>query len=55
VDFILIVVVRTVGDYEAMTGRLLFANKRQAVPRFVAMDRVKVSPNIALDPQRDRS
>ncbi|WP_246642493.1 Lrp/AsnC ligand binding domain-containing protein [Rhizobium croatiense] len=32
VDFILIVVIRTVGDYEAMTRRLFFANKN--VKRF---------------------
>ncbi|MBB2674556.1 UNVERIFIED_ORG: DNA-binding Lrp family transcriptional regulator [Rhizobium esperanzae] len=56
VDFILIVVVRTMGDYEAMTRRLFFANKNvKRFRSFVAMDRVKVGLNIALDPQRDRS
>jgi hypothetical protein len=44
------------GDYEAMTRRLFFANRNvKRFRSFVAMDRVKVGLNIALDPQRDRS
>ncbi|KAA1183082.1 Lrp/AsnC family transcriptional regulator [Rhizobium tropici] len=50
VDFILLVVVRTMGDYEAMTRRLFFANKNvKRFRSFVAMDRVKVSLNVSLE------
>jgi len=56
VDFILLVVVRTMADYEAMTRRLFFANKNvKRFRSFVAMDRVKVGLSVALDRQRDRS
>ncbi|MFK0206960.1 Lrp/AsnC family transcriptional regulator [Agrobacterium sp. NPDC090283] len=56
VDFILLVVVRTMADYEAMTRRLFFSNKNvKRFRSFVTMDRVKVGLNVALDPKRDRS
>ena len=56
VDFILLVVVRTMADYEAMTRRLFFANKNvKRFRSFVVMDRVKVGLNVVLDPKRDRS
>ncbi len=53
VDFILLVVVRTMADYEAMTRRLFFANKNvKRFRSFVAMDRVKVGLNLSLDAKR---
>ena len=53
VDFILLVVVRTMADYEAMTRRLFFANKNvKRFRSFVAMDRVKVGLNVPLDSKR---
>jgi Lrp/AsnC family transcriptional regulator, leucine-responsive regulatory protein len=53
VDFILLVVVRTMADYEAMTRRLFFANKNvKRFRSFVAMDRVKVGLNVPLDFKR---
>ena len=53
VDFILLVVVRTMADYEAMTRRLFFPNKNvKRVRSFVAMDRVKVGLNVSLDAKR---
>ncbi|MGY5811443.1 Lrp/AsnC family transcriptional regulator [Rhizobium sp. LEGMi198b] len=56
VDFILLVVVRTMADYDALTRRLFFANKNvKRFRSFVTMDRVKVGLSIALDPKRDRS
>ncbi|WFU12204.1 Lrp/AsnC family transcriptional regulator (plasmid) [Rhizobium sp. CB3090] len=55
VDFILLVVVRTMADYEAMTRRLFFANNNvKRFRSFVAMDRVKVGLNVPLDTRRDR-
>ncbi|MGL4289618.1 MAG: Lrp/AsnC family transcriptional regulator [Phreatobacter sp.] len=42
-DFILIIVVPTMGDYEALTRRLFFGNNNvKRFRTFVAMDRVKV-------------
>ncbi|WP_137113547.1 Lrp/AsnC family transcriptional regulator [Mesorhizobium sp. GR13] len=53
VDFILLVVVRTMADYEAMTRRLFFANKNvKRFRSFVAMDRVKVGLAVALNSTR---
>lgn len=43
VDFVLVVVVSTMGDYEALTRRLFFGNNNvKRFRTFVAMDRVKV-------------
>lgn len=54
VDFILLVVVRTMADYEAMTRRLFFSNKNvKRFRSFVAMDRVKTGLSIALNPEYD--
>ncbi|MBB4569370.1 Lrp/AsnC family transcriptional regulator [Rhizobium leucaenae] len=56
VDFILLVVVRTMADYEAMTRRLFFANNNvKRFRSFVTMDRVKVGLNVPLDIRRDRT
>ena len=56
VDFILLVVVRTMADYEAMTRRLFFSNKNvKRFRSFVAMDRVKVGLNVELNPKRGQS
>ncbi len=53
VDFILLVVVRTMADYEAMTRRLFFGNNNvKRFRSFVAMDRVKVGLNLSLDAKR---
>ena len=50
VDFILLVIVRTMADYEAITRRLFFSNKNvKRFRSFVAMDRVKVGLNVVLD------
>ena len=46
-DFILIICVRSMGDYEALTKRLFFQNNNVKHFRtFVSMDRVKVSLSI---------
>jgi len=43
-DFILMIVVSTMADYEALTRRLFFGNNNvKRFKTFVAMDRVKVS------------
>lgn len=56
VDFILLIVVRTMAEYEAMTRRLFFANKNvKRFRSFVAMDRVKVGLNVTLDSKRERN
>ncbi|TGR95743.1 Lrp/AsnC family transcriptional regulator, partial [Mesorhizobium sp. M2E.F.Ca.ET.209.01.1.1] len=42
-DFILVVTVATMADYETLTRRLFFANNNvKRFRTFVAMDRVKV-------------
>jgi len=52
-DFILIVVVRTMGDYEALTRRLFFSdNNVKRFRSFVAMDRVKVGLSVPLEATR---
>lgn len=52
-DFILLVVVRTMADYKAMTRRLFFSNRNvKRFRSFVAMDRVKVGLNVSLDAKR---
>ena len=54
IDFILICVVRTMAEYEALTRRLFFANNNvKRFKTFVAMNRVKVSLSVPLDPKRD--
>lgn len=56
VDFVLLIVVRTMADYEALTRRLFFSNKNvKRFRSFVAMDRVKVGLNVALDLKKDRT
>lgn len=48
-DFILIVTVKAMNDYEALTRRLFFQNNNVKHFRtFVAMDRVKVGLSVAL-------
>ncbi len=48
-DFILVVSVRSMGDYEALTRRLFFQNNNVKNFRtFVSMDRVKVGLSIPL-------
>lgn len=50
VDFVLVVTVATMGDYEALTRRLFFSNRN--VKKFrtlVVMERVKVGLSIPLD------
>ncbi|MBY3258805.1 Lrp/AsnC family transcriptional regulator [Rhizobium laguerreae] len=50
VDFILIVVVKTMGDYEDLTKRLFFSdNNVKRFRSFVAMARVKVGLSVPLD------
>lgn len=49
-DFILVIVVPTMADYEALTRRLFFGNNNvKRFRTFVAMDRVKVGLGIPLD------
>lgn len=56
VDFILVVVVRTMGEYEAVTKRLFFENSNvKRFRSFVTMDRVKVGLDVALDTVSARS
>jgi len=48
-DFILVVVVPTMADYEALTRRLFFGNNNvKRFRTFVAMDRVKVGLAVSL-------
>lgn len=48
-DFVLVIVVPTMGAYEALTRRLFFGNNNVKKFRtFVAMDRVKVGLAVAL-------
>lgn len=48
-DFILIIVVPTMADYEALTRRLFFANNNvKRFRTFVAMDRLKVGLTVPL-------
>ncbi|GAB4301010.1 MAG: Lrp/AsnC family transcriptional regulator [Roseovarius sp.] len=48
-DFMLVVVVRSMADYEALTRRLFFANNNvKRFRSFVSMDRVKVGLTIPL-------
>jgi len=48
-DFMLVISVRSMGDYEALTRRLFFQNNNVKHFRtFVAMDRVKVGLSIPL-------
>ncbi|TRB03871.1 Lrp/AsnC family transcriptional regulator [Agrobacterium tumefaciens] len=48
-DFMLVISVRSMGDYEALTRRLFFENNNVKHFRtFVAMDRVKVGLSIPL-------
>ena len=49
-DFILVIVVPTMADYEALTRRLFFGNNNvKRFRTFVAMDRVKVGLTIPLE------
>lgn len=46
-DFILVIVVPTMADYEALTRRLFFGNNNvKRFRTFVAMDRVKVGLSV---------
>lgn len=48
-DFILVIVVKTMADYEALTRRLFFANNNvKRFRTFVSMDRVKVGLSVPL-------
>ena len=54
-DFILVVTVATMADYEALTRRLFFENNNvKRFRTFVAMDRVKVGLEVPLDASRPR-
>ena len=49
-DFILVIVVPTMADYEALTRRLFFGNNNvKRFRTFVAMDRVKVGLGVPVD------
>lgn len=49
-DFILVIVVPTMADYEALTRRLFFGNNNvKRFRTFVAMDRVKVGLAVPLE------
>ncbi|WP_425290313.1 Lrp/AsnC family transcriptional regulator [Bosea lathyri] len=49
-DFVLVVMVATMADYEALTRRLFFGNNNVKKFRtFVAMDRVKVGLTVPLE------
>lgn len=49
-DFILVIVVASMADYEALTRRLFFGNNNvKRFRTFVAMDRVKVGLSVPLD------
>ncbi|MDH6233865.1 Lrp/AsnC family leucine-responsive transcriptional regulator [Mesorhizobium soli] len=49
-DFILVIVVPTMADYEALTRRLFFGNNNvKRFRTFVAMDRVKVGLSVQVD------
>jgi Lrp/AsnC family transcriptional regulator, leucine-responsive regulatory protein len=49
-DFILVIVVPTMADYEALTRRLFFGNNNvKRFRTFVAMDRVKVGLGVQVD------
>ena len=48
-DFVLVIVVPAMGDYEALTRRLFFGNNNvKRFRTFVAMDRVKVGLSVPL-------
>jgi len=50
-DFVLVVTVRSMADYEVLTKRLFFANNNvKRFRTFVAMDRVKVGLTVPLGP-----
>lgn len=50
IDFVLIMTVRSMADYEALTRRLFFGNNHvKRFRSFVAMDRVKVGLSVPLD------
>lgn len=49
-DFILVIVVPAMADYEALTRRLFFGNNNvKRFRTFVAMDRVKVGLGVSVD------
>jgi len=49
-DFMLVIVVPTMADYEALTRRLFFSNNNvKRFRSFFALDRVKVSLTVPLD------
>ncbi len=48
-DFVLVITVATMGDYEALTRRLFFSNNNvRRFRTFVAMDRVKIGLAVPL-------
>ncbi|MCV9997235.1 Lrp/AsnC family transcriptional regulator [Pararhizobium sp. YC-54] len=48
-DFVLVIVVPSMADYEALTRRLFFGNNNvKRFRTFVAMDRVKVGLNVSV-------
>lgn len=52
VDFILLVTVGTMTEYEALTRKLFFGNNNiKRFRSFVAMDRVKVCLSVPIDPR----
>jgi len=53
VDFMLVVIVPTMGDYEAFTRRMFFGNPNiRRFRTFVTMDRVKVGLSVPVDKPR---
>lgn len=53
VDFMLVVIVPTMGDYEAFTRRMFFGNPNiRKFRTFVTMDRVKVGLSVPVDNPR---
>ncbi|MDA9446098.1 Lrp/AsnC family transcriptional regulator [Bradyrhizobium sp. CCBAU 21360] len=55
IDFILLITVRSMADYEALTRRLFFGNNHvKRFRSFVAMDRVKVGLSFPLNIRKER-
>ncbi len=52
-DFVLVIVVPTMADYDALTRRLFFGNNNvKRFRTFVAMDRIKVGLGIPTGPSQ---
>ncbi|WP_143201864.1 Lrp/AsnC family transcriptional regulator [Bradyrhizobium sp. NAS96.2] len=54
IDFVLVITVRSMTDYEALSRRLFFGNNHvKRFRSFVAMDRVKVGLSLNLDARKE--